>query len=244
MQREGEPGLSTTSTFDGAANQRFAAGEANDRTRAFERAARHSRLVRALRIAIPALLGVVVSATLFVSWFDPLKVLVRLPIDHGKLVVSGTRITMQAPKLTGYTRDQRWYELSAGGASQDITRPDIVELQEIRAKIEAQDKSTIHLSAADGTFNRKGGLLTLSRNVVLRSSNGFEMHLEEASVDTGNGEVVSNKPVAVFTEDSTLNSDRLEVLQSGDVVRFIGNVVMNLRGQSGPDRSPADRSRP
>jgi lipopolysaccharide export system protein LptC len=178
---------------------------------------------------------------MLVSWLDPLKVLVRLPIDSGKLIISGTKITMQAPKLTGYTRDHRWYELSAGGASQDITRPDMVELQEVRAKIEAEDKSTIYLSATDGLFNRKGNVLTLNRKVVLKSSSGFEMHLEEAVVDTGKGEVVSDKPVSVFTQDSTLNADRLEVVKSGEIVRFIGGVVMNLHGQSNAIQPPAEK---
>ena len=39
---------------------------------------------------------------------------------------------------------------------------------------------------------------------------------------------MSNKPVEVFTQDATLNADRLEVEKSGDIVRFIGSVVMNL----------------
>ena len=60
------------------------------------------------------------------------------------------------------------------------------------------------------------------------------MHLDEAIVDTGSGEVVSNKPVEVLTQDSTLNADRLEVEKSGDIVRFIGSVVMNLNGVGNP----------
>jgi lipopolysaccharide export system protein LptC len=198
--------------------------------------------VRALRVALPVALVVISGATLLVSWLDPLKVLVRLPIDAGKLVISGTRITMQAPKLTGYTRDHRWYELSAGGASQDVTRPDVVELQEVRAKIEAEDKSTIYLSAAGGQFNRKGGILTLGSKVVLRSSSGFEMHLDEAVIDTAKGEVVSNKPVSAFTQDSTLNAERLEVSKSGEVVRFLGGVVMNLHLNA--DTAKADLAKP
>ena len=83
-------------------------------------------------------------------------------------------------------------------------------------------------------FNRKASILTLNRNVMLKSSSGFEMHLDEAIVDTGSGEVVSNKPVAVFTQDATLNADRLEVEKSGDIVRFIGSVVMNLNGVGDP----------
>jgi lipopolysaccharide export system protein LptC len=184
--------------------------------------------VRRLRVAIPVLIGLILGTTLLVSWIDPLRVLVRLPNDAGKLVISGTKITMESPKLSGFTRDRRWYELNAKAAAQDITKPDMIELQEVRAKIEAGDKSTIMLSATAGLFSRKAGVLTLDKKILLKSSSGYEMHLEEATVDTGSGEVVSNKPVSVFTQDATLNANSLEIQKSGEVVRFLGGVVMNL----------------
>ncbi|MSP47553.1 MAG: LPS export ABC transporter periplasmic protein LptC [Xanthobacteraceae bacterium] len=183
-----------------------------------------------LRVAIPVTIALILGATVLVRWIDPLKVLVRLPTDAGKLVISGTKVTMESPKLSGYTRDRRWYELNAKAAAQDVTKPDMIELQEVRAKIETEDKSMIFLSATTGLFNRKAGVLTLNQNVTLKSSSGYEMHLEEAVVDTVSGEVVSSKPVAVFTQDATLNADRLEVAKSGEIVRFIGGVVMNLKG--------------
>jgi lipopolysaccharide export system protein LptC len=187
--------------------------------------------VRLLRKAIPAAIILTLGATILFAWIDPLRVLVRLPTDAGRLVISGTKITMEAPKLTGYTRDRRWYELTAEAAAQDITKPDLVELRQVRAKIEAQDKSTMFLSAIDGLFNRKVNVLTLNRNIVLRSSSGYEMHLDEATVDTGSGEVVSNKPVKVLTDQGTIDADRLEVLNSGEIVNFIGHVVMNLKAR-------------
>ena len=183
-----------------------------------------------LRVAIPVTIALILGATVLVRWIDPLKVLVRLPTDAGKLVISGTKVTMESPKLSGYTRDRRWYELNAKAAAQDVTKPDMIELQEVRAKIETEDKSMILLSATTGLFNRKAGVLTLNQNVTLKSSSGYEMHLEEAVVDTVSGEIVSSKPVAVFTQDATLNADRLEVAKSGEIVRFIGGVVMNLKG--------------
>ena len=36
----------------------------------------------------------------------------RLPVDASGLVISGTKITMAQPKLSGYTRDSRWYEVT------------------------------------------------------------------------------------------------------------------------------------
>jgi lipopolysaccharide export system protein LptC len=170
----------------------------------------------------------ILGATVLVTWLDPLRVLVRLPVDHGGLVISGTKITMQAPKLNGYTRDQRWYEVTAKAAGQDITKPDLIELREIRAKIEAQDKSTIYLSAQDGASDRPASVLTLPRARVVKTTTGSEKHLEEPSINTGSGEIISNKPVAVFSDQGTLNADRLEIYNSGEVVHFIGGVVMSL----------------
>jgi lipopolysaccharide export system protein LptC len=199
--------------------------------------------VRFLRIALPVVIVLTVGTTWLVSWLDPLKVLVRLPLDAGKLVISGTKITMEAPKLSGYTKDRRWYELTASAAAQDITKPDLIELHDVRAKVEAEDKSsTMFLAAKDGLFNRKAGILTLNNDISLKSSSGYEMKLNEAVVDTATGEVVSNKPVEVITQQATLNADRLEVIRSGEVVRFVGNVVMNLSGL-GSDAAPAAEKR-
>lgn len=148
---------------------------------------------------------------------------------------------MEAPKLSGYTKDRRWYELTASAAAQDITKPDQIELHDVRAKVEAEDKSsTMFLSAKDGVFNRKAGILTLNNDISLKSSSGYEMKLNEAVVDTATGEVISNKPVEVITQHATLNADRLEVIKSGEVVRFVGNVVMNL---SALDATPVAEKR-
>ena len=147
------------------------------------------------------------------------------------MTVSGTKITMQAPKLSGYTRDQRWYELSARGATQDVTKPDQLELDTIRAKIETQDKSTMNLSATDGLYDRKSGILTLGRDVVVTSSSGVEVRLNDAVVDTATGDIVSNKPVQVEMLQGTVRSNRLEVTAGGEVIRFDGGVIMNLKGQ-------------
>jgi lipopolysaccharide export system protein LptC len=186
--------------------------------------------VRFLRVAMPTVIVLALGATWFVSWLDPLKVMVKLPIDASKvrMVVSGTKLTMEAPKISGYTRDQRWYELSASAAAQDITKPDIVELHDVRAKIEAEDKSTMFLSAKDGSFDRKANVLTLNNDISLKSSTGYEIRLNEAIVDTASGEVVSNQPVEVLSQQGTIKSERLEVQKSGEVVRFTGNVMMNL----------------
>ena len=203
-----------------------------DNAPVFLRAMRHSRRVRVLRWAVPAALAVLLAIVTAVSYFDPMRViLARIPGSATGMVISGTKITMQAPKLSGYTRDQRWYELSARGATQDVTKPDQLELDTIRAKIETQDKSTMNLSATDGLYDRKSGILTLGRDVVVTSSIGVEVRLNDAVVDTATGDIVSNKPVQVEMLQGTVRSNRLEVTAGGEVIRFDGGVIMNLKGQ-------------
>jgi lipopolysaccharide export system protein LptC len=219
----------TTSALDRRDAQGFMGRGRTDGDRAFRHAVRHSRGVRFLRIALPA--GVVVGlvAVSLVTWFNPMRLLAKLPKEMGgNLVISGTKITMEAPRVAGYTTDSRPYEFSANAAAQDFTKPDVLELQGINAKVEMQDKSVMVLSAKNGIYNTKSELLTLGQEIKLTSSGGFEGQLSEAVVDVRKGKIASEKPVAVKMLNGTLNANRLEVMDSGDVIRFGGGVTMNL----------------
>jgi lipopolysaccharide export system protein LptC len=199
-----------------------------DSERAFRAARRHSRLVRVLRIAVPTVVALVAVAVFLATYFNPLRMLAKLPINIGDLVVSGTKITMEKPHLSGFTRDSRAYELSADAAAQDLTKPDIVELHNIHAKIEMQDKGTLQMTAVTGIYNNKGETLKLDRNIELSSSTGYAGHLSEAMIDIRKGYVVSSKPVQVKLLQGTLDANRLEIIDSGDLVRFDGGVAMTL----------------
>ena len=103
-------------------------------------AARHSRMVRVLRVAVPAAVLLAMAGIVFVSVFNPFRILLpKLPVDIGNLVVSGTKITMETPHLAGFSPDQRPYEVWAKTAIQDLTDPDNVELKTLRAKVLMED---------------------------------------------------------------------------------------------------------
>lgn len=218
--------LSTTTTFDGGRGGFTAHNRREDVV--FRRAMRHSRMVRVLRVGVPATLAVCVVVLGAMTYFDPLRALKRLPASVDQVVVSGTKITMAAPKLSGFTRDSRKYDLTARAATQDITQPNLLEMEGITAAFETQDKVKLDLTAATGLFDRKTGLLTLKRDVLLVSSNGYQVRLDEVRVDTGTGNIVSETPVQVQMLQGTLNAKRLEVLKSGEVLTFDGGVKMTI----------------
>lgn len=195
---------------------------------AFAGARRHSRRVRVLRVAVPALLALTLVGLLLANYLNPLRFLNRLPTDYGTLVISGSKITMEAPRLAGFTRDQRGYEVTAKAAAQDLKKPQIVELREISARLDMQDRSTVSLTASNGEYDTKAELLKLGQEIVLLSTAGYEGRLSEAQVEVKKGRIVSEKPVRVKMPQGTLSADRLEVTDTGAVVRFEGSVVMTL----------------
>lgn len=196
----------------------------------FAVAARHSRLVRILRIAVPAAVVLSMATIVLVSVFNPFRMLLpKLPIDMGNLVVSGTKITMESPHMSGYTAtDRRPYEVWAKTATQDVTDPDHLDLKTLRAKVLNQDQTTVTLDAREGMMNTKDQLLDLHHDIFLQTSSGYEARLDQAFVDMGKGTVSSDSHVDVKLTNGTLTSDRLRITGGGEVIRFEGNVVMHL----------------
>jgi lipopolysaccharide export system protein LptC len=213
----------------------------------FAIAARHSRMVRMLRIVVPAAVALSMAAVIVVSVFNPFRMLMpKLPLDIGNLVVSGTKITMESPHLSGYSADRRPYELWAKTATQDVTDPDRVDLKTIRAKLLTEDQSTVILDARNGLFDNKAQTLDLHKDIFLQTSTGYEARLSQAFVDMVKNTVTSEEHVDVKLTNGTLSADRLRVYGGGEVVRFEGNVVMNLDSlnSSSPDQPAAAPAAP
>jgi lipopolysaccharide export system protein LptC len=226
----------TTARTDPQAAHAYWTMSRSDSARAFRSARHHSRMVRTLRIAIPfaVMLGLAVVSLL--TYFNPLRMLAKLPINLNDLVVSGTKITMEKPRMSGFTKDARAYEFTAEAAAQDLTKPDIVDLRNIHAKLQMQDKSMMEMSADNGTYNTKLETLKLENNILLTSSTGNKGRLSVAMVDVRKGNVVSDQPVELEMLQGKLSANRLEIIDSGDLIRFLEGVdlVMMLNNTAVP----------
>jgi len=219
------------STYDAALAAKFAS------------AARHSRLVRILRLAVPVTVVLAMASIVAVSTFlNPFQIPIKL--DSGNLVVTGTKITMETPHMSGFTPDQRPYELWAKTATQDITDPDHVDLADLRSKVLMEDQSTVFLDARTGRFDNKQQQLDLHKDVFVRTSTGYEARLNSAFVDMNKGTVSSDEHVDVKLTNGTLTADKLRITEGGAVIRFEGNVVMHLDKISTDDAVPAPVEQP
>jgi lipopolysaccharide export system protein LptC len=205
----------------------------------FAIAARHSRIVRVLRAAVPAAVILALAAIILASIFNPFRMLLpKLPLEMGNLVVSGTKITMESPHLSGFSTDRRPYEVWAKTATQDVTSPEHVELNKLHAKVLMEDQSTVMLDALNGQMDTRQQLLDLHKDIYLQTSAGYEAWLSQAFVDIGKGTMTSDEHVDVKWADGTLSADGMKIVGGGEVVRFEGHVLMKI------DRLPAAENTP
>lgn len=194
--------------------------------RAFRLARRHSALVRFLRIALPLVIVLAAVGITLKTYLNPL--FNPLPIQVGNVILSGTRITMDHPRIDGFTHDARPYALTAEKAIQDLRKPDSVELHNVEANVQMQDLGKLQLTAPLGFYNTKKELLKLEQNILITSTKGYEGRLKEATVDIGRGHVTSNHPVEMRMLQGTLDANRMEIINSGDLIRFDHGVRMTI----------------
>ena len=200
------------------------------RSRAYAKARRHSSHVRLLKVAIPVGAVIAVALVLFVTFFNPFG---RIPgLSVGPISLFGTKIAMENPRLTGFrNKDGRPYEVTATAAFQDVRKPSVIELKDMKAKVTLDGGSGLaHLVSTSGVFDTAKEHLELSQDIRITTDRGDEVLLKTASVDLKAGTMISNDPVRITTPSGTVEADGVRVSDNGHTIVFTGRVrTMFLR---------------
>ena len=196
----------------------------------FKQAQRHSSLVGLLKKVLPVVaLGLVV-------WFVIMGMLNTKSVGNIKVEstgISNGMLIMEAPKMSGFNRDNRPYDLSASRAKQDLKSPNIINMENLRATVPIQADVFADIKAVIGIYNSDKEWLSLDQDIEINSQDGTRILLNSAEIDLSNGHLVSNKPVSVSTSNSNISADQVEVIDNGSVIIFKQRVRMTI--QSSPE---------
>jgi lipopolysaccharide export system protein LptC len=219
-------------TMDGLA----AKPASRSRARGFASARRHSRFVRFAKLAIPLGSVLTIAVVAFYAYIDPFRNIPGLTI--GKIGVSGTQVTMESPKLNGFRNDSRPYEVTASAATQDVLKPNFVELKDLRARIVTDDKgSAAKLEAAFGVLNTEKEQMNLRQDVKVRTDSGQEVKLLSAFIDFKAGTVASKEAVTVLLENGVIDATGIDVTENVKVMHFHGRVRAVFESAAKPAQS-------
>jgi lipopolysaccharide export system protein LptC len=207
-----------------------------DRAQAFRDAAAHSRRVRQLRRGI--VFGSIGLVAAIVGWslFAPTG---ALPggVTINQATLNGTRVMMDLPKLSGYRRDGRPYEVRAKSGVQDIRTPKIIELNEIEATIQTADGSSVRVQSPKGVFDSGIDRMRLDAGAAndrirITSSRGYDMLMRTAEMDFKKGDVTSADPVELKLTNGVILADTMQIEGHGTRVSFTGNVKSTIAPDS------------
>jgi lipopolysaccharide export system protein LptC len=193
----------------------------------YDKAERHSRHVRWLKIGLPAV------ALLAVAGFFVVMTANRGGDGLPALTLSGinldTReITMDKPHISGFDGTKRSYEVNAETAVQALGNPKIVNLETIDARFAVADDVRAHLLSRSGVYDADTQKLTLDGGIDVTTTNGYSGRLEHADVDIENGTVFSDTGVLLRGKEGQITADSMEVLDRGKRIFFRGNVKLHF----------------
>lgn len=211
---------------------------------AFIAAERHSRRVRFLRRAIPLGCAAVIGFLILRSFAGLVT-----GIDAGAEGVSiqGRKIVMEKPKLSGFKRDGRSYELTATSATQDLKVPNIMDLDRLTARFQTGNDGWANLEGARGIYDSKIERLDVDGGLTVRTETGLNAKLKDAKIEFKGGTIITDKPVEVKMPQGDVEAESMQVLDNGRKLIFEGrvrSVFVNTQAQAkakaaGEDTEPA-----
>lgn len=206
---------------------------------AFRAARRHTFFVRFLRRAIPVGSVLAVIGLIVTPFLRPLQDVSGLSLSS--VGVTGGKVKMEAPRLTGYRKDNRPYEVTAESALQDIRNPTQIELATMKARIQMEQEGWVTVNARTGLFDSQNEKLKLIDDVKVHTESGYDMFMRTADINFKAGTVNSQEPVKVNLGQTKIDANTLDVKDNGALIVFEGRVRVVIenapaRSLAGPER--------
>ena len=209
---------------------------------AFQKAQKHSRLVRRLRIVLPVIAVLAIGAV----WATARVI----PGDLASLVamsgidVKSNSVIMQHPHISGFEGTRRAYEVRADTATQNLDDPKVVTFHQIVGRFGLDQQGEATVNAAVGIYNGNNNTLRLSEGGNMRTTNGYAGAFADADIDLGKGTLVSSKPVSFSSSDGSIHANGVTVTDRGKHLLFTNGVSVTFVPPDTLLSNPAPASAP
>jgi lipopolysaccharide export system protein LptC len=195
---------------------------------AVRRARRHSVMVRALKVLLPAAAVLIALSFFAYSYiFTPAQISIDLfntGFKDGKLIMSD-------PKLEGFTRDNRPYRVHAAKAIQSMSDTNLIELKKISGRLPISDGNWAEVKADEGFYNKEKNTLDIKSEMTVTTTNGVTAKLQSAAVEMKNGTMKTPDPIDITMNAAHITADSMIVEDRGQVLIFNRNVKLVMMPQ-------------
>lgn len=200
----------------------------------FERWRRRSRLIRTLRIALPASIVLIFGGLIGSVLWNTLS-------SQPQLARSGDEpIRLLNPRFIGRDEQGRAFVLTAQSATRDRLDYQRVVLAKPALVLDENGPDEMRIDGADGVFHEQSGKLELGGGVRL-SDTRTVLKTASSLFDTKTGEVVGSGPIQGAGGLGEINAKSYSVYGKGDRLVFRGGVRTRLQTKPAPPAAEGAR---
>jgi lipopolysaccharide export system protein LptC len=185
----------------------------------------HDRVVRILKLALPALIGVVLAFLAFSPLED--KQEVSFLLDKNKVDTAEERLKITSAQYRGQDNDGRPFLLSARSALQPTSATQIVDISDMSAQIQL-DGGPARLQADRARYNMENDQVDVVGPILFSAADGYSMRTRDVNVDLrartlkSRGAVEGEMPLGRFS------AARLEADLPGRTVVLTGRARLHI----------------
>lgn len=191
----------------------------------FERERRRSRNVRRLKIILPAL---AVAMTVGLIGKSALSRMGDVSVDLAGTSIENGRLIMANPRMAGYSAENRPYEMTARRAAQALADDDILELENIDARLPVGEDQWATLDAATGKLVKSRNRLEIDSPTLIKTTDGMVAQLQSALISMDGSGLETNDPVHIDRKGSVITADSMTVSDGGSLMLFEKRVRVQI----------------
>lgn len=187
----------------------------------------HSRIVGILKVGLP-LVALGMLASIFLVQTDD-RLGGNIVFSGGDVEALGEGLRITNPVFTGTTAGQDEFRFTAALVEPDAAPPERARITTLAGEVALHDGPTVEVEADTGDLHIPTQRLDLAGNVRIRTSEGYRMVAEQATLDLAAGSIVAGNAVETTGPLGRIDSGSLTVepaATSGEARRFsFGNGV-------------------
>lgn len=186
----------------------------------------HSRIVAILKVGLP-LVALGMLASIFLVQTDRLGG--SIVFSQGDIDALGEGLRIANPTFTGTTRGEDRFRFTAALVEPDAAPPERARITTLAGEVDLHNGPVVELEADKGDLHIPTERLDVSGNVRIRTSEGYRMVAEQATLDLKAGSLVAGNAVETTGPLGRIDSGSLTIqpaAASGEARRFsFGNGV-------------------
>jgi len=185
----------------------------------------HDHLIRILKLALPALIGVVLAFLFFSPLED--KQEVSFLLDKDKVDTAEERLRVTAAQYRGQDNEGRPFVLSARSAVQPTSADPVVQIGGVTAQI-LLDNGPARLEADRAGYNMETDHVNVVGPIVLTAADGYRMVTRDVDVDLRGRTLESRGPVEGRIPLGSFSAGRLKANLPDRTVVLSGRARLHI----------------